>query len=466
MRLLNNKPYYKTRIIITFTAVTILLVIIISRTAYLFIKDLYLKQLSEQAEIVSTVIGKQIDRDYLNLLEIGTPTGATASYFYNLFEQNADSLFHSEIFIFGNDLNVLVHSRPSFSHGEAEPRLILNRKEISELKTGNSIASMPFKGDDNRWYLWGFFRLNDNYIIAVRENAQRFNQVDALSTLFWFIGLGGVIVSAISGWLVANSITHPLTKLIGFSKEIGKGDFTASPPQKMHGEIAMLSDAMEKMKQNLAQNQNEKENILAQIAHEIRNPLGGILLLVNLIKENIADTETNKEYLDRIIKEINGLKLLITSYLTYSKPLFASPSWIDINKTISEIENMFKIPLKEKNIILEKNIKMEKFYFDEAHLRQIFVNLMNNSVEAIGNSGTIFISAQKKPDWEITFSDDGPGIEHSNLEKIFTPFFTTKINGTGLGLAICRKLSLENNADLSVLKNGKGASFILTKTPV
>jgi two-component system, OmpR family, sensor histidine kinase BaeS len=88
------------------------------------------------------------------------------------------------------------------------------------------------------------------------------------------IGLGGVILTILAGWFMANAIVKPLNKLIKFSTEIGKGNFNVDSPAAMHGEIKMLSEAMDKMKNELLLNHKERENLLAQIAHEIRNPLG------------------------------------------------------------------------------------------------------------------------------------------------------------------------------------------------
>src|SRR3970282_451874 len=166
--------YYKTRIILTFSIITIILVIVLSRVGYLFIKDLYLIQLQEQVNIVAQMIAQQIERAYNNLLELGSPTGSSEIFFRNLLERNLDEELHSEIFIFNNNLDVVIHSDYNFMYGETEPTLLLNKKEIFDLKINSGTASLPFKGDDDNWYLWGFYRLNDNHWLAVRESALRF----------------------------------------------------------------------------------------------------------------------------------------------------------------------------------------------------------------------------------------------------------------------------------------------------
>jgi len=463
---MQSRQYYKIRIIITFSVVTIILVIVLSRVGYIFISNLYLTQLTEQVNIVTKLISKEIDRNYLDVLQLGNPTSTTKEYFKVLFQKNLDTLLHSEIFVFDEEFKVAVHSDTSFALGSEEPRLSINQKEIEELRVNEASASMPFKGDDGNWYLWGFYRLNGNYWLAVRESAARFEKVDEFSRTFWYIGLTGILISVFAGWLMSRSITKPLNKLVKFSSEIGKGNFSAIHPEKMHGEIALLADAMDDMKKDLSENQKERENLLAQIAHEIRNPLGGIELLVNLVKENQSSDEKNKEYLERILKEVNGLKSLINSFLNYSRPVETNPDWADVNKISLEIENIFKSRLHSENIELNCNLELKKIWFDEGHLRNVLLNLVSNSLDSLSGGGNILIeSYSKNGNWIISVKDSGSGISEENLSLVFNPFFTTKKDGTGLGLAISKKLCKENKADLIASNNpdSSGSTFMIVK---
>ena len=457
-----KQSYYKSRIVITFSLITIILVVVLSRVGYLFIRNLYLVQLTEQVNVVTKMIAKQIEPSYLNLLELGNPVGSSESYFRDLLKRNLEPNLHSEVFIFNDSLNVVIHSNHEFIYGETDPALLLNKKEIFDLKINSGTASLPFRGDDNKWYLWGFYRLNNNNWLAVKESAVRFEKLDQLSTLFWLIGLAGVVITIFAGWFMANSIVKPLNKLVKLSSEIGKGNFEIDVPQSMHGEIKQLSDAMDKMKTDLALNQKERENLLAQIAHEIRNPLGGIELLANLVIENPNDKEKNKEYLDTILKEVQGLKGLITSYLNYGRPVPINPEWVNPEKIFGEIEGIFKEQLKRKNISYSFENKVKKIYFDPAHLRNILLNLVTNSVDALSKNGNVFLSSGTNNGyWKISVKDDGPGILQENFNKVFDPFFTTKKDGTGLGLAISRKLCKENKSELFV-ENLAGGGLIFT----
>ena len=461
-----KKSYYKIRIIITFCLVTILLVLTLSFVSYKFIKKLYLDQLSDQVNLVTKMISHQIDPKYLDLLQVGTPTISTRNYFRGIFAENLSTGFHSQIFIFDKNLNVVVRSDSIISTGGQ--LLLLNQTEISDLRPNGSAVSLPFKGDDGKWYLWGFFRLNDNYWLALKENAAKLQRVEDFSIEFFYIGLGGILLSFIVAWLMAQSLTRPIDQLVEFSKEIGEGNFKAPLPQNTHGELRILTQSLDKMKKNIEAHNKEKENILAQIAHEIRNPLGGIELLANLTKEDFEKIESSSittDYLDKIICEVNSLKSLITSYLNFSRPLPANAEWIYLNNFLSEVDNNFKTDFSRRNIRFSYRNEIEKIWFDKSHLKQIFLNLITNSLESMKQGGNINVSIREKNmKSQINFSDNGPGIKEENLARIFEPFFTTKKDGTGLGLAICKKLCNENKAELLVENNKEnGSSFTIIK---
>jgi signal transduction histidine kinase len=460
-----EKSYYRVRIILTFSAATIIILVIISMVSYNYTRSLYLNQLSEQVNVVSKMLSEQIDGKYLDVLSLGLPTKSAQNYFREIFNRNKNESLHSEIFIFDKNFDIIVHSDSNITPGTFEPGLLINLKEINALHAETGTVSIPFKGNDGKWYMWGFHRLNSSYWLAVRENAARLKKVEQLSTIYWAFGLGGTVLTIVLAWFMAGSITKPVNKLVYFSSEIGKGIFNASVPANIHGEINILAQAMERMKTGLAKNQKEKEDLLAQIAHEIRNPLGGIELLANLTKEDLQKEKKDTGYLDKILKELNHLKLLIASYLNYSRPIIANPGMVDLSKISKEIENIFDKQLRKKDAGLVFICPAGKILFDEDHLRQILINLISNSLESICEKGVIKISTETiNHRWVINIKDNGTGVPEENLDNIFNPFFTTKKEGTGLGLAISKKLCSENNAELIVKNNSdKGSTFSIIK---
>ncbi len=477
-----EKSYYRIRIIISFTVFTVILVVIISMVCYSFLRALYLNQLAEQVNTITQMISRQIPSQYTDLLSLGLPTKSTENTFRKIFLKNLPaSGGRSEIFIFDKNYKIVVNSDSSIPAGTLDSRLLLNQKEISGLHINQGIASLPFRGSDGKWYLWGFYRLDADNWLAVRENASRFQKVENFSTVFWFFGLGGALLAIIIGWLMARSVTKPLNKLVTFSKELGGGNFQAEMPSGMKGEIGVLAKAMSLMRNKISEDQKEKENMLAQIAHEIRNPLGGIELLAGLAKEDLTKEKINidpvkieesSNYLDRILKEVHRLKSLIVSYLNFSRPSTSSPQLISPKNIVDEVINIYQNRLNEKNINITIGLNDDKIFFDPAQLKQVLMNLLSNSIESVSTNGKIEISSHKNEKyWQFAIRDDGPGIPEKNLHSIFNPFFTSKKNGTGLGLSICKKLCDENKTDIFVQNNEEkdlpagrqGCTFILRK---
>ncbi len=460
-----NRSYYKYKIILTFSLVTILLVIVLSQISYRFIKNLYLTQISENLNKNLILTVGQINEMQLEFLQSEIITKSTKQYFFDLFNNLDLSNVFSEIFIFDKELKILIHSNKTELIGKIEPRLLLNEVEINSIKQNQIYTSLPFKGNDENWYLWGFYKLSDNYCLAVKDNAKNFSSLEELSKLLLYFGLAGILISILLGFWVAKSITNPIYKLVEFSDEIGKGNYNSEIPEKTKGELQILSNALVLMRNNIKNNQNEKEKILAQIAHEIRNPLGGIELLMNLINESPLNEIKNKEYTQRILGEIYNLKELITSYLNFSRPAPAFPEKLNIEEIIKDSLNNFKKEAEEKNIEVTYKIENNEIIFDRNHLRNILLNLIKNSIDSIKQNGEIEITSKLTDNnYLIQIKDSGSGILKNDLQKIFEPFFTTKANGTGLGLATCKKYCEENNAIISAeMINNKTVFSIIKK---
>lgn len=201
--------------------------------------------------------------------------------------------------------------------------------------------------------------------------------------------------------------------------------------------------------------------ISAGIAHELRNPMGVIAGYTKLLSKK-ADNSL-KPTVDAISKEIVVMDRIISDFLSFAKPIELNLSFIDL-KTI--IENcVASITSEQKDIMLYLDInELPLIKGDEVLLRQAFINLVQNSVEAMPQGGKLMIktSVITEPAGEfldITIADTGHGISDNIKDKIFLPFFTTKEKGTGLGLAIVHKIVVSHGGNISVDSSEKGTIF-------
>ena len=193
------------------------------------------------------------------------------------------------------------------------------------------------------------------------------------------------------------------------------------------------------------------------IAHEIGNPAGIVLGYLDLVREEGYSEKEKNDFLERAEKEIVRIKKIIQQLLQLAKPLENNSKAISVHDVIDEIISVFKYqPIMDKiRIVRRYNAEQDKVYADFGQLSQVFLQLLINAADALSLSdkkekGIVTIETgivSQKNDhegsaWkgiEIRISDNGPGIDKDELEKIFDPFYTTKNpgKGTGLGLSVC-----------------------------
>jgi two-component system sensor histidine kinase HydH len=185
------------------------------------------------------------------------------------------------------------------------------------------------------------------------------------------------------------------------------------------------------------------------LAHEIRNPLGSIKGFAQYLMEKNKEpvpqnTDTGKDYLNIIVSEAKRLETLTEDLLIYAKPVEVRIAEFDLNELTKEIIHSLYPPGEAKRDVsfemsVPDNITIKS---DKEKLRQIITNIIQNSIDAVKESGTVSVKAEKTNDKIIIIiSDNGCGMDSDTKAKAFKPFFTTKAQGTGLGLAVVEKLT-------------------------
>ena len=215
--------------------------------------------------------------------------------------------------------------------------------------------------------------------------------------------------------------------------------------------------------------------LAAGLAHEIKNPLGGIKGAAQLLEQELPDGSELRDYTRVMIKEVRRVNRIVEELLDLASPRKLQFSRVNLHKILGDILMLQKRAAGGKNIAFRQQFdpSIPPILGDEALLTQLFLNLVKNAVEAVGDEGTIQVTSRVLSDyslsqnWEgrsrmvaLEVSDDGPGIDPDQLEHLFTPFYTTKAKGTGLGLAICQKIVLEHRGMVKVdSERSKGTTF-------
>jgi PAS domain S-box-containing protein len=229
-------------------------------------------------------------------------------------------------------------------------------------------------------------------------------------------------------------------------------------------EIKTLADQV-KRKERLT----EMGKLASSVAHEIRNPLNTIGTITQQLGKDFEVKNNQSEFGDLtklVYKEVRRINDTIESFLIFSKPQPINPKRFFSYELFEQIRKQYASLLNEKGIDFQL-IENWKGYveWDKKQLTQVFINLMENAIDAININGKIELQISEKSEAmiEILFSDNGKGIEKENLNRIFNLYFTTKTKGSGIGLSIVQKIIAEHNGILSVKsESGKGTTFTIT----
>jgi signal transduction histidine kinase len=204
--------------------------------------------------------------------------------------------------------------------------------------------------------------------------------------------------------------------------------------------------------------------IAAGVAHEIRNPLGSIKGLAQLLSEELKGSERAK-YIDTIISEVERLNVVVENLLTLSHPDKVSMRLCNINEILHNTVELSKYYIGEKDIqILEEyDDAIPKIIVESERLYQAFLNILINAVQAIEKEGKISVRTKTGDDSiSIELSNSNSYIRPEDMEHIFDPFYTTKEKGTGLGLAITHQIIASNKGVISVVSDEKGTHFLIS----
>lgn len=203
----------------------------------------------------------------------------------------------------------------------------------------------------------------------------------------------------------------------------------------------------------------------AGMAHEIRNPLGSIRGTAEILQEGIDPADRRYEFTCILIKEVDRLNKVVQNFLDFARPSGGDRELVDINRLLAEVLTLTGQPALKNGVTtrLDAGVVPE-MEGDGEQLKQAFLNLVLNALQAMPAGGSLTIStALTAGTLEVRFTDTGGGIPRENLDRIFNPFFTTRGEGTGLGLAITHRIIQGHGGRIAVESRlGAGTTFILT----
>jgi signal transduction histidine kinase len=241
--------------------------------------------------------------------------------------------------------------------------------------------------------------------------------------------------------------------------------------QKQTGYLLSMNDETEKKKLEQKLITQEKLHALGQlvagVAHEIRNPLTSIKTFIDLLPKKYDSPQFREMIIEHLPNEVNRLNLIVSDLVDFVRPRPPNKQLYVANE-LTNFLTFHQVTIEKKQIVLEKYIDDSlSFYIDIQQVRQVLLNLILNAINAVEETPLkkIVISIEKEDEntGRIKIRDTGKGMRQEEINRIFEPFYTTKEKGVGLGLTLSYNKIKENNGDIQVnSKLNEGTTFIVT----
>lgn len=380
-----------------------------------------------------------------------------------------------ELYLFDRDLESLIDSHGEREFGEKIYKLQANRYEIERsFEEAEATTSVLFEGDDGRLYKSAYVPITHEgevvALLGVEASPEYFGLLRNFATALTGLGAVGLALVVLAGALFARALTRPVHQLVEAARRLGEGkleepvvelpDDEEEPEPR--DEIVVFARVFEEMRRDILQRDRQMKMMLSGIAHEVRNPLGGMELFCGLLREDLEEVgdEEALEKVDRIEREVDYLDRVVEEFRDFAEDSALEWERFSAAELVREIQNLVRADLEEAGCELEVEVDPSvELTADRDRLRRVLHNLVRNAYQACGEGDAIEVEVEAPSERKrrIVVRDDGPGIPEEAQEDLFTPFFTTKEKGSGLGLSLSDKIVEKHGGTLTIdTEEGEG----------
>ena len=393
----------------------------------------------------------------------------------------------AEIFLVDGEGRTLLH--PQLRRGAQAPDA--TRSElVKQATTATLPAARPFRAPDGTEFLGAFAPVPVAKLAVVSQvpATRAYAAARRLVTTALVASVALLVLMSVLAALTARRFTGPLVRMARATEKIATGDFRVFVPVKRGDEIGDLARSLNSMSSELLRRDrrlHEAQEALvasekmaafgqlsAGIAHEVKNPLAGILGFCELATRKVKPEDPISRYLSMIEKETRRCNDIIQNLLKFARREKMEMAPIDINAVVADTFKLVnhQLGLKSIHVDVELFPKLPRVNGNANQLQQVLLNLGINAGDAMPNGGSLKMTTQPvmgpdgRVDVEIRVTDSGTGIPPEVKAKIFDPFFTTKEpgKGTGLGLSVSYGIVRDHGASINVESEvGNGTTFVL-----
>jgi len=368
------------------------------------------------------------------------------------------------------------HDDARLDAGSATPigthywRAELDRSELQRVFAGKTAASVTFVGNDGKTYKTGYAPVRasetDPQIVlalGAQAPASYFTRLDDLRGRLVRWGAGLVLVAIAAAVIATLFITRNVRRLVAAAERIGAGDLHEPVRATTRDELGVLAETMDRMRIQLAERDARMQQMLAGIAHEVRNPLAGMTLFAGILRDEVPEGDDRRGHVDKIQRELDYLDRVVSEFLEFARRPKPELADVPAAELVAEVAQLASTPAIE----VAATSEIDTLRGDRGQLRRALLNLARNAVQAAtaaGHTGrdVVKIVARALPGQvELAVWNRGKEIAPETSGKLFEPFFTTREKGTGLGLAFVRDITRDHGGSVEVTSESGETTFAI-----
>jgi len=362
---------------------------------------------------------------------------------------------------------------------------ISERTRIFQLENSERILGIinPIYNEPSCWLADCHIHSQEQKVLGVLDVDMSLAEVDRLTreneTKVILLTLGAIIVISVFLWyFFQRLITRPVQRIVAATNAVATGNLSYQLEIKHNDELGHLGHSFNEMTHKLAEAQTQLYHsdklasigrLAAGVAHEINNPLTGVLTYSSFLLKRTQNDPEMKSDLEIIVRETKRCREIVKDLLDFARPVPPNKKSVNVNDIIARALSIVANQLNFKHIVVHKKLDdaLPEIRIDESQLQQVFINLLVNAADAISDKGgTIsLVSSSERTEGkeyaQIQVTDSGCGIAKEDISKLFEPFYSTKEQkGIGLGLSIVWSIIDKHQGSITVdSEPGQGSTF-------
>jgi signal transduction histidine kinase len=428
-------------------------------------------ELGQRLEAIAASATTQIRGKYLTELVPGNEEDRGYQNAIKKLEAIAEAT-GAQLFVFDEQFNSRGDTMAGVKIGTHYFRAELDRAELVRVfELGRNASSVTFVGNDNKIYKTGYAAVRASetepqivLALGAQAPASYFARLADLRDRLFVWGTWLLAVSVMAAVVATLLITRRVRRLVAAAERIGRGNLRDPVRVTSDDELGVLGQTMERMREQLEQRDARTQQMLAGIAHEVRNPLAGMTLFVGILRDELPEHDARRSHVERIRRELGYLERVVNEFLEYArrpKPELRNEPCGEVLAEVAQLTSNDDVAVDVEpcdGLIVRA---------DRAQVRRALLNLAKNAVQAATAAGhrgrgAVRLSAEDRGD-ELALAvwNRGHEIPAEICDRLFEPFYTTREKGTGLGLAFVREIAADHGGRIEVSSAAGETTFTL-----